>query len=61
MTKSEAKRHGQHLCDVWSLSEDHLGVIEKVHGERAKVSGHPVYGDRWFPLTDLGTNCKVQD
>lgn len=61
MTEDEARRHQAHLCDVWSRTTEHIGVIRQVRGGCAYVGGHPEYGSVWLPLADLGTSCKIKD
>jgi hypothetical protein len=60
---ASAKRHAEHMCDVWPWDEavEHIGVIERLHRGRALVSGHPEYPARWFPYAELTTRCKVKD
>lgn len=67
MTLEEAKRHAEHLCDVWPIDEndEHCGVIIHV-GEndmRGQVlsGGHPEYGPRWFSPAAIETNCQIKD
>jgi hypothetical protein len=63
----DARRHAEHLCDVYPSDPDveHIGVIGSIRIIRgqwsALVGGHPEYGDRWFPVADLATSCKVTD
>lgn len=71
MTLEEAKRHAEHLCNVWPIDEndEHCGVIEEVsvhdyviaQAAIVKVSGHPTYGTRWFFLHEIETNCQIED
>lgn len=63
LNRAEARRHAAHMCDVYPWDEDveHIGVIERLHGGRALVSGHPEYPARWFPYAELTTTCKIED
>ena len=65
MTPEEARRHAEHLCDVFVADgqpyAEHVGVIERLSSDAraARVSGHPEYGAKNFPVSALGTCCKV--
>lgn len=67
MLIKDARRHAEHLCDVWSTEEgtDHIGVIERIREHAAEpkafVSGHPEYGGKWLYVAELDTACKIQD
>lgn len=70
MNRAEAMRHAEHMCDVYSTDrdDDHIGVISDLNlptplngTPMALVSGHPMHGDKWFPIADLTTSCKVKD
>jgi hypothetical protein len=63
MTKTEAKRHARHLCDVFPIDEEdeHIGVITYVRGDLVMVSGHPEYGPRMFTPEELTTSCTIED
>ncbi len=63
MTPEEARRHAEHLCDVWPRTEEHIGVIGWLNdkGDRAEVSGHPQYGTGLFYVSELETSCKIED
>jgi hypothetical protein len=59
MSKDDAIRHSKHLCEVFTVTGvDHAGVIYRVEGEQAWVTGHPVYGQRWVPVAELETACR---
>jgi hypothetical protein len=63
MKIEDAREHTEHLCDVWPTDErdEHIGVIAELDEENGSVlvSGVPAYGERWFPIADVTTNCKV--
>ncbi len=63
MTPEDARRHAEHLCDVWPKSGEHIGVIGWLskRGDRAEVSGHPEHGTGLFDVADLETSCTIRD
>lgn len=65
MRIEDARRHAQHLCDVWPTDEtdEHIGVIEKldIRRQRLTVSGHPEYPAREFWISEVETSCKIED
>lgn len=67
MNLSDARRHADHLCDVYPTDEnvEHIGVMESVRIVKGKwsalVSGHPEYAAKWFPIVELSTSCKITD
>ena len=71
MTLADAKRHREHMCDVYDTTEtsEVCGVIdgeilENVNGSPIPyvwVSGSLNAEDGWVPLSNLGTSCKILD
>ena len=67
MELRDAKRHAEHLCDVFPAddTDEHCGVIERFRTRKgvreALVGGHPAYPDRWIPVSALATVCTIRD